>query len=265
MTCARCGHELPSPAPSFCPNCGMTTGVVEAAPGVSGGGPPDSGPPPPRAGLPWENRSGLLDLGAMFRTIGKVLFDAPAAYRSMKTDGGLGGPLFFAVLLGTICGWVALLWQLLFSGVMEGLMPTGGESPFGNYGNLSFMASTTFKVAQAVMLPGIILLVLFIIAAIYHLFLMMFGGAKRSFETTVRVLCFSAGSTAIFQLIPFCGGLIAFVWGLVIDIIGLAEAHETGTGKAAAAVLVPIAACCLCFIVTIAAAVALGVSVLGRS
>ena len=34
------------------------------------------------------------------------------------------------------------------------------------------------------------------------------------------------------QLIPVCGGVIAAVWGIVVNCIGLARAHETDTGRA---------------------------------
>jgi hypothetical protein len=37
--------------------------------------------------------------------------------------------------------------------------------------------------------------------------------------------------------------LIGGIWGLVVVIIGLAEAHEISRGKAAAAVLIPVALC----------------------
>jgi len=45
-------------------------------------------------------------------------------------------------------------------------------------------------------------------------------------------------------MIPFCGGMIAGVWNIVLEIIGLARAHETDTGKAVLAVLLPIIVCC---------------------
>jgi hypothetical protein len=45
-------------------------------------------------------------------------------------------------------------------------------------------------------------------------------------------------------MIPFCGGWIAMVWNIVVEIIGLARSHEIDTGKAALAVLLPIMVCC---------------------
>jgi hypothetical protein len=73
---------------------------------------------------------------------------------------------------------------------------------------------------------------------------MIVGGAKKPFETTFRVVCFSSGSTYLLSMIPVCGGLIGGVWNIVLECIGLARAHETDTGKAVMAVLLPIIVCC---------------------
>ena len=122
-------------------------------------------------------------------------------------------------------------------------------SQFGvqqNQAVAAFMASTLFKFIYAIALPAIILVVFFIEAGIFHLMLLIVGGARQSFETTARVVAYTSGATAIFQMVPFCGGLIGLVWGIIILILGLAYAHETSTGRAVAAVLLPLVLCCLC-------------------
>jgi hypothetical protein len=73
---------------------------------------------------------------------------------------------------------------------------------------------------------------------------MIVGGANQPFETTFRVLAFAQGSTGVLQMIPICGGLIAGVWALVVQCIGLARAHETDTGRAVLAVFLPLIVCC---------------------
>jgi hypothetical protein len=98
--------------------------------------------------------------------------------------------------------------------------------------------------AFIVLLPLFVVIVLFIGSGIVHLCLMIVGGANQSFETTFRVLAFSQGSTGPLQMIPVCGGVIAGVWALVCNCIGLARAHETDTGRAVLAVLLPVIVCC---------------------
>jgi hypothetical protein len=88
-------------------------------------------------------------------------------------------------------------------------------------------------------------------AAITHVALMIFGGANQQFETTLRVLGYAQGSTAWLNVIP-CGAVAAFVWTLVQEIVGLAQAHETTQGKAALAVLVPIVICLGCVAAVVA-------------
>jgi hypothetical protein len=85
----------------------------------------------------------------------------------------------------------------------------------------------------------------FIASGIYHVMLLILGGARHGFEATFRVACF-AEATYLFMLLPFCGNVIAPVWGIVVTIIGLAQTHQIGGGKAAAAVLLPLVILCCC-------------------
>jgi hypothetical protein len=59
------------------------------------------------------------------------------------------------------------------------------------------------------------------------------------------VVSFSQATSILF-LVPFCGQLVGGVWCLVLYVLGLAEAHQIGHGKAAAAVLLPILLVCCC-------------------
>lgn len=223
-------------------------------------------PPPPagplRDGPAWERRTGILDLAALLVTVKDVLIDAPRTFATMIRDRGLGGPLVFLLILGTISGWVTLIWQFLTDQVMASIgFGTGAIdlSALGmeqNEAVAAFLASTLFKFIYALMLPAILLVVFFIQAAVFHLTLLIVGGARQPFETTARVVAYASGATAIFQMVPFCGGFICLVWFLIVTIIGLAYAHETSTGRAVAAVLLPLVLCCLCcvLIVTLFAA-----------
>src|SRR5581483_8440593 len=99
-------------------------------------------------------------------------------------------------------------------------------------------------IVRLIMAPIFIAIGLFIWAGLVHLFLMMAGGANKSFETSFRALSFAYGATALLAIVPCCGGLIALVWGLIADCIGIARSHETDMGRAVIAVLLPIVICC---------------------
>ena len=190
----------------------------------------------PRSGLPWEHRQERGLFNAFVETLVLVLTKPGEAFTIMKREGGLGEPLIYALIGGCLGGIVSLLFSL-------GLQSVGFFADRHN----TFGAMTGMGVGSAafiVLVPLFIVIGLFIGSAIVHLCLMIVGGANQSFETTFRVIAFSQGSTGPLQMIPICGGLIAGVWALVCNCIGLARAHETDTGRAVFAVFLPLIVCC---------------------
>jgi hypothetical protein len=190
----------------------------------------------PRSGLPWEHRQERGFFNAFVETLVMVLTKPGEAFAVMKREGGLGEPLIYALIGGCLGGIVSLLFSL-------GLQSVG----FFADRHDTFAAMTGMGVGSAafiILVPLFVLIALFIGSAIIHLCLMIVGGANHSFETTFRVLAFSQGSTGPLQMIPVCGGLIAGVWALVCNCIGLARAHETDTGRAVLAVFLPLIVCC---------------------
>jgi hypothetical protein len=63
---------------------------------------------------------------------------------------------------------------------------------------------------------------------------------------TFRALCYSQ-APEVFQILPFCGVMIAWFGGILLFIQGLAVAHRISLGKATLAVLLPLVLCCICF------------------
>ena len=147
-----------------------------------------------------------------------VLTKPDQAFRTMKTEGGLAEPLIYALIGGCMGGIVSLLLSL---GLQSMGLFAGQRDTFAALAGIG-----VGSIALIVLVPVFIVIGLFIGAAIVHLCLMIVGGANKSFETTFRVLAFSQGSTGPLQIIPVCGGLIAGVWALVVNCIGLARAHE---------------------------------------
>lgn len=229
---------------------GSWSSDASGVPPETGGPPPPStpmspSPPPPgngtarRDGPAWERRHSLFDLAALFATVRDVLFDAGTTFARLVRDGGLASPLVYLLILGTAGGWIGLLWDTLLTAAWRSFAPAGDAmNPLG-------IDPVTRNIISALIMPGLVLITFFIISGIVHLFLMIVGGARYGFETTARVVAYASGSTAVFSLIPFCGGVIGFFWGLVVEIIGIAAAHETDTGRATAAVLLPLLLCCL--------------------
>jgi hypothetical protein len=188
-----------------------------------------------RSGLPWEHRKERGLFNAFVETLIMVLTKPGEAFTVMKREGGLGEPLIFALIGGCLGGIVSILFSL-------GLQSVGF---FANrHDTLSAMTGMGGSAIFIVLVPLFIVMGLFIGSAIVHVCLMIVGGANHSFETTFRVIAFSQGSTGPLQMIPICGGLIAGVWALVCNCIGLARAHETDTGRAVLAIFLPLIVCC---------------------
>jgi hypothetical protein len=189
-----------------------------------------------RTGLPWEHRQERGFFNAFIETLTMVLTRPAEAFSVMKREGGLGEPLIYALIGGCVGGIVAFLFQLGFQSI--GLFAD-------QHNALGAMAGIGIgSVAIIILMPLFMVIGLFIVSAILHLCLMIVGGANQPFETTFRVVAFTHGSTGPLQVVPICGGAIAFFWALVCDCIGLARAHETDTGRAVLAVLLPVIVCC---------------------
>jgi hypothetical protein len=190
----------------------------------------------PRSGLPWDERQQKGFFCAFVETLQMVLTRPGEAFTAMRREGGFGEPLIYAVI-GASAGAIV---QFLFSLILHSLgLFADRRDAFGAMAGMGIGS-----VGFIILFPLVLIIGLFIGAAIIHLCLMIVGGAKQPFETTFRVLAFSQGSTGVLQMIPICGGLIAGVWGLVVNCIGLARAHETDMGRAVLAILLPLIVCC---------------------
>jgi len=190
----------------------------------------------PRSGLPWDRRQEKGFFSAFIETLQMVLTKPGDAFTAMKREGGFGEPLIYALIGGCAGGIVSFLFSM-------GLQSMGFFADRRN----AFAAMAGMGIGSIffiILLPVLITCGLFVGTLIVHVCLMIVGGAKQPLETTFRVLAFSQGSTGPLQMVPVCGGVIAGIWALVVNCIGLARAHETDTGRAVLAVLLPLIVCC---------------------
>lgn len=189
----------------------------------------------PRSGLPWDERQTKGLLNAFIETLQMVLSMPVAAFTAMKREGGLGEPLLYAMIGGTFGGVFAITYNFALRSF----------APFGDrHGALAHVFDGLGWIFLLLLTPLFVVIGMFVASAILHVCLMIVGGAKQSFETTFRVVCFAEGSVSPLLVIPFCGGLITGIWKVVLYCIGLARAHETDTGRAVIAVLLPVIVCC---------------------
>jgi hypothetical protein len=188
-----------------------------------------------RGGLPWEHRQERGFFSAFTETLVMVLTKPGTAFTVMRTEGGLGEPLLYAIIGG---GVGVIVWFIFSLALNSFGLLNPRETGFGPMVGMSVsFVVLVWRLVAVALAP-------FILGGLVHLSLMLVGGANKTFETTFRVISFSQGSTAPLQLVPCCGGLVALVWFLVANCIGVARAHEIDTGRATLAVMLPIVVCC---------------------
>ena len=196
----------------------------------------------PRSGLPWDQRHTIGFFNGFAQTVSMVLTRPTEAFTIMRTEGGLGDPLLFGVIGGSIG---VIIWTL-FSAALQSFGWAAALSQQNNSLNnmMGVSVGGAMLIFRLIMAPILIAIGLFVWTALVHVCLMMAGGANKTFEASFRALSFAYGATALLSVVPCCGPWIAFVWGLVADCIAIARTHETDTGRAVIAVLLPLIVCC---------------------
>ena len=204
-------------------------------------------------------RSRAIVFDALFETV-KLFATSPGeAYRRMPVTGGIGRPLFYAIAVGWVSIAVAVFWNVLLQGMwlpfMESVEDLAGMGAL--YG-----LTIGWGLMMVVLAPLFVVIGVFIAAAVLHLMLLIVGGASNGFEATVRVVCYSQ-TAQLAGIIPFCGGIIALIWTVVLYVTGFSTAHRTTQGKALVAVLLPVVLCCVMGVVI--ALVAGGIAVIAAN
>ncbi len=185
----------------------------------------------------WERRQELGLFPSLIESIQQILTQPAETFSQMPRSGGFATPLIFTIIL-SLLGVVAVS---IYQGIWLMVNPEAVEQELQGFPLSTFWI---FVALVIIVMPVILIVTSFIGSGIVHLFLMLTGGAKHSFETTFRVNCYCQGAASVLQLIPLCGGVISSVWYLVSLIIGLTKAHETESWRVVVAVLLPGILCC---------------------
>jgi hypothetical protein len=174
---------------------------------------------------PWESGEGFV--AAFFKTTQEVLFSPTKFFKKAAAGEGYWSPFIFAMISGIIGSGVALLWQwLFFSRVV----------PFQIFSAAMY---SVFLTVAVISMPFTVALSILLGSGVTHLCLMIVGGNRKGFASTFRAIsyCYSA---MLFYIVPVIGGLVGFIYFLILAIIGVREGHEISTGKAAIGVLLPL-------------------------
>jgi len=185
---------------------------------------------------PWEERHRYGTLNALVLTIRLVLFSPGRLFGSMPVGLGLLPPLLFALVLALVGALFDWMWAL-----------TTGDLPAMIAPDLYRLVRGPFATAGHFLLsPIVVVIAVFIRAAVFHVLLLVLGGNRLGFEATFRVVAYSR-ATRLLSIVPFCGGVLGLIWELVVTVIGIRRIHDCAPWKAVAAVLLPILVALLVF------------------
>lgn len=201
--------------------------------------------------FPWPPSPGASPTEAFFTTWKEVCFHPAAFFRHMPREDRYGAVLVYYLIIGVVGAGVQLFWHSVLGGFaahLQDLIVRDRLPSHASSGVIDFLLS-----------PLLLLVTLYFISGVCHVFLLMMRGARHGFETTTRVFAFSY-SPILFVIVPLIGNLVAVIWMIVVSVTGLREAHETTGAKAAAAVLVP--AFLLLVLIVLAAMLALTMGLL---
>ena len=218
---ARDGADFAPPVPPPLPGVDAAEGpgTAESA--------PETGP------IPWEDADGSFprNLVASFH----ASLAAPARFfRALDPEVPFSRPILYYLIVSVAGALFSTLWAI--SGGGPAVPPELAESL--GYPGLGEPLSRGWLLLEFFLSPFFALLGLAIWTLLVHPFCRLFSDSRRPISETGRVFCYAAGP-AVLHVIPWVGGLAAFVGSLVLAVFGLRERHRTTTGRAIAALLVP--------------------------
>ena len=155
-------------------------------------------------------------------------------FQSVKKAGAGDALMYYLVILAI---------NTILSIIASFIVITAAWSVFSTFFTgmgLSVPAAAGAGILLVAVLMIVIQLVMVVVTALYlHIWVYVTGGRKGYTETLKAV---SYGSTPFMLIgwIPFVGGIIGFIWSLIVTILGVRELQSISTGKAALSVVLAV-------------------------
>jgi hypothetical protein len=174
----------------------------------------------------WENPE-WSGLRAFITTLRRVLFTPKTFFAELPLSGGLGEPLGFALLVGTMAILGSLVWQLILEGDFSETIPAVALSK--HIGNL--MRDPKVVVSIFMLTPFLVALGQFFLSVCLLGAVRLTSSEKYTFESIFRVAAY-AQAPAVLCLIPWGGAFIAAVWHIMLLVIGISKKFHSSILKA---------------------------------
>jgi hypothetical protein len=228
VTCPRCRQRFE--ISEFYPETGPDADKIVEEKGYDGPG-EGHGKDFQRHGSPWEDRSTLGLWQGIYQTLKAVLFSPGKLFRNLTCQGGIKEPLAFGLLVACLGAMIGFFWKfLILSGELLSL-----DYPF--FGQFTAALIFLFVI---VIIPVSVTLFMLLYSGILHILLRILRAGQNGFEATFSVVAYSQAAQ-VWALIPFFGVLVAGIWQLIVQIIGLREIHETSYLRVIIGLMIPVA------------------------
>ena len=166
---------------------------------------------------------------AFIRTTREVLFTPGRFFKRTASEEGTWPSLLYGIICGTVSLFGAFFWQWLIF------------TQLTSFGRVRAFPYTLTIVAITIAIPFVVLAAIVLGTLVTHLCLMIVGGNRQGFQTTMRVVSYSFAGH-LFGIIPIIGNTIGGVYALILTILGVKEGHGISMGRAVLAVLLPLIA-----------------------
>ncbi|MXW65624.1 MAG: hypothetical protein F4Z72_01265 [Gemmatimonadales bacterium] len=143
-------------------------------------------------------------------------------------------PVLYYLVISVLTAALSLTWGALLPATQAGFVETLAEIMNVALPAGAGTAGAIGRLADFFLAPLWAVLYLIIASLVLHVFVLVLVPRRRSITATVRTICYACGP-GVFAIVPFIGGWVAGIWGIVLTVIGLREAHRTTTGRAFAA------------------------------
>lgn len=168
----------------------------------------------------WEK---FPSFSCFFRTSLTVLLSPKDFFTDIREGEGVSLTLLFGVIANTTGGLLGLIWLVLFQ--REAI--NGVNFP------------SNFLLVYSLLLPLLSAFGILVTSVLFHLFLLIFRGANKGFKVTLKAISYAQASQLL-NAVPLLGPIFATIYGLIVYVIALKEAHGTDYLKAFLSVLIPL-------------------------
>jgi hypothetical protein len=186
-----------------------------------------------------------------FSRVWQILTEPTAFFKNMPTTGGVSGPLAFALITHWLGSAVGFFWHALIGGAIgehfDALMRMAGDvAEVDNPGRNAQMMEMAERMKHWVWGAGSVIADPFLtLGQILFVSFMVFLGARIfianrgvTFESALRIVCYGM-TPSILTALPLFGSPIAYIYKIVVTVIGAGQVYRVGKGRATLVALFP--------------------------